>query len=43
MSKKVGQALAGNLTASGLLKLFSYEPPKYRIPTIKQRRGRKGK
>jgi hypothetical protein len=37
-----GQALSG-VTANGLLNLFSYEPPRYRIPTIKQRRGRKRK
>ena len=42
MSKKVGQALSGEVTANGLLKLFSYEPPKYRIPTnLKKMRKRK--
>lgn len=38
-----GQALSGELTANGLLNIFRYEPPRYRIPTIKQRRGRKSK
>ena len=28
-----GLALGGEFTASELLKLFSYEPPKFRIPT----------
>lgn len=42
-TKTIGQALAGNLTANGLLNLFSYEPPKYRIPIIKRRRGKKSK
>ena len=42
MSKKVGQALSG-VTVDGLLNIFRYEPPRYRIPTIKQRRGRKQK
>ena len=28
-----GLALGGEFTASGLLKLFSNEPPKFRIPT----------
>ena len=41
-TKTIGQALAGNLTANGLLKLFSYEPPKYRIPT-NLKKGRKRK
>ena len=37
-----GQALSGELTATGLLKLFSYEPPRYRIPTnLKKRRKSK--
>lgn len=42
MSKKVGQALAGNLTVNGLLNLLSYEPPRYRIPT-NLKKGRKRK
>lgn len=27
-----GQAIAGEFNAESLLKLFSYEPPKYKIP-----------
>jgi hypothetical protein len=43
MSKKetIGQALSG-VTANGLLNLFRYEPPRYRIPTnLKKRRKQK--
>jgi hypothetical protein len=41
-TKTIGQALSGELTANGLLNLFSYEPPKYKIPTnLKKRRKRK--
>jgi hypothetical protein len=42
-TKTIGQALSGELTANGLLNLFSYEPPRYKIPTIKQRREKKSK
>ena len=27
-----GQAIAGEFDANSLLKLFSYEPPRYKIP-----------
>lgn len=27
-----GQAIAGEFNAESLLKLFSYEPPRYKIP-----------
>ena len=37
-----GQALSGELTANGLLNIFSYEPPRYRIPT-NLKKGRKRK
>lgn len=38
----VGQALSGEVTANGLLNLFRYEPPKYKIPAnIKKGRKRK--
>jgi hypothetical protein len=37
----IGQALSG-VTVDGLLNLFRYEPPKYKIPTnIKKGRKRK--
>lgn len=40
-TKTIGQALSG-VTVDGLLNLFRYEPPKYRIPTnIKKGRKRK--
>lgn len=38
----IGQALSGNLTANGLLNIFRYEPPRYRIPT-NLKKGRKRK
>lgn len=41
-TKTTGQALSGELTANGLLNLFRYEPPKYRIPTH-PKKGRKRK
>jgi hypothetical protein len=41
-TKTIGQALSGELTANGLLNIFRYEPPKYKIPTnLKKRRKRK--
>ena len=41
-TKTIGQALSGEFTANGLLKLFSYEPPRYKIPAnIKKGRKRK--
>lgn len=41
-TKTIGLALGGEFTANGLLNLFRYEPPKYRIPTnLKKRRKRK--
>lgn len=40
--ENAGLALGGEFTASVLLKLFSYEPPRYRIPTkIKYNGSRK--
>jgi hypothetical protein len=30
--KVAGQAIGGEFNAENLLKLFSYEPPRYRIP-----------
>jgi hypothetical protein len=41
-TKTIGQVMSG-VTVDGLLNLFSYDPPKYRIPIIKQRRGKKRK
>lgn len=41
-TKTVGQALSGELTANGLLNIFRYEPPRYRIPT-NLKKGRKRK
>jgi hypothetical protein len=41
-TKTIGQALSGELTANGLLNIFRYEPPRYRIPNnLKKRRKRK--
>lgn len=40
-TKTIGQALSGELTANGLLNLFRYEPPKYKIPTNLKKRKRK--
>jgi hypothetical protein len=37
----IGQALSG-VTVDGLLNLFRYEPPRYRIPTnLKKRKKQK--
>ena len=41
-TKAIGQAMSGELTADGLLNLFRYEPPKYKIPT-NLKKGRKQK
>lgn len=41
-TKTIGQALYGELTTNGLLNIFRYEPPKYKIPTnLKKARGKK--
>jgi hypothetical protein len=41
-TKTIGRALSGEFTANGLLNLFRYVPPKYRIPTdLKKRRKQK--
>ena len=40
-TKAIGQALS-RVTVDGLLNIFRYEPPRYRIPTnLKKRRKRK--
>lgn len=40
-TKAIGQALSG-VTVDGLLNIFRYEPPRYRIPTnLKKRRKQK--
>jgi hypothetical protein len=40
-TKTIGQALSGELTVNGLLNLFRYEPPKYKIPTNLKKKKRK--
>jgi hypothetical protein len=41
-TKTIGRALSGEFTATGLLNLFRYAPPKYRMPTNLKKRRKRG-